>query len=114
MYTFSTNRVRDHVRIVEGAEELRLRVDVDPMQIMPQINRAKDLLTTVSNDVSNTEALRTAAEAWAGCMFGKEQTEQLAVFYDHNYLSVLNACTGYFTRRLSRLLLKAQRKRLRR
>jgi len=113
VYTFSTNRVRDQIRIVEGAEELRLRVDVDPMQIMPEINRAKDLLTAVSNAPENTEALRAAAEAWAGCMFGKEQTEQLAAFYGHNYLSILNACTGYFTQRLSRLLLKAQRKRLR-
>ena len=104
--------------ILTKAEELRVLLlalaDADAEAFEP-LSRAYSIPKDAPDRTAVMDAaLRTAAQAWAGCMFGKEQTEQLAAFYGHNYLSVLNACTGYFTQRLSRLLLKAQRKRLRR
>lgn len=108
-YELSLNRVRDTVRVREGAEAVTLEVDADPMKIVNSLNAARAQLTAVTND-SPAEEQEAAARTFASAIFGAEQAEKLMALYRNDAVCVINVCGRYFGDRLSKLIAEAQKK----
>lgn len=108
-YTISLNRVHDTVRIREGGEALELRVDADPMRMVAGLNTAQKMLRELDADAADEKA-RDAARYFAGVIFGEEQAEKLWEFYRGDGACVVSVCGQYFTRRLHRLIERAQKR----
>lgn len=109
MFTLSLNRVHDRVRIVEGGEQLDLRVDADPMRMVAGLNEAQRRLRELTEE-STEDDKGNAALYFAGVMFGEEQARTLMDFYHNDPACVINVCGRYFSARLAKLIEKAQRK----
>ena len=109
MYTLTMNRVRDRMRIVEGADRLDLRVDGDPMRMVAGLNEAQRRLREI-NDESAPEQQREAALFFASAIFGDEQAKTLMDFYRGDAACVISVCGRYFSARLAKRIEKAQKR----
>ena len=109
MYTITTNRIRDRVAFVEGDERLVLTVDADPFGIIGDLQPVIDDLKALKNDTPDEEILRLATEL-GNRIFGAEQTKKLVDFYGGNEKQLFNVLSRYFSERLNRLIVDAQKK----
>lgn len=100
------NHVRDTIYAREGEEELKLKIDEDPMVIARRIKRVLD---DIEEAKENPAKLDDAAMRFSKAVFGIEQTEELLNFYGGNTYSVMEFTSKYFTSRLSEKITKAQR-----
>lgn len=107
MFTLKPPRVRDKVRFCAGRESLTLEVNDDPMRIVSALNDVRKRLTEVSEN-STDEEQRDAAMRFASVIFGDTQAKRLMEFYGNDPTCVINVCGQYFSRRLSKLIRKAQ------
>ena len=105
----SLNRVHDTVVIREGDEKLTLHVDADPMRMVAGISQAQKMMQALNTE-STEEQQRDAALYFAGVIFGKDQAVQLLSFYHNDSGCLFNVCGKYFSARLSKLIVKAQKR----
>lgn len=108
-FEISLHRVHDTVKIKEGTESILLHVDGDPMRMVAGLTQAQKALQAITQD-STEDEVQNAARYFCTVIFGKEQTEKLEEFYHHDAGCIINLCGQYFEKRLSRLILKAQKK----
>lgn len=108
MFRVSLGRVHELVRIKEGTERLLLRVDGDPIQMTIGLNKARELLQTLTDE--NDEEALAAARMFAEVFFGKKQTELLIGFYNDNPACVISVCGKIFEKRLIKKIIKAQKR----
>ena len=108
-FKITMNRVHDTVWIVEGYENLTLKVDEDPMRMTAGITESVRLMKTL-DEKSTEEDSRNVALFFARVVFGKEQAEKLLEFYHNDAACVLSVCGQYTEKRLSKLIVKAQKK----
>lgn len=82
MFSITTNRVRDAVKVTEGTESMILRVDFDPMAFVRVLETAKAKLAAVrfAQDDSAPQVVQ-AARDFASAIFGGEQAGRLLDFY---------------------------------
>lgn len=109
MFRISLNRIHDTVRITEGAEDLTLKVEADPMRMVAGLNAAQERLKTLT-EASTADEQQTEALFFAGVIFGKDQAQKMLDFYRGDPACVINVCGQYFSKRLARLISKAQKK----
>ena len=102
--------VSDRVRFRNIDRTLDLEVRSGASALVLGMNRVQEQFQSLKDDSSEEERLE-ASRSYAETLFGKEQAEKLIAFYDNDYLAIINACTLYFSKRLSKLITKAQRKR---
>ena len=103
------NRVHDTVVFRESDETLKLTVYSDPMRITSGLMHVQRKLQGMTDETP--EADQTAmAEELAAVIFGQEQAGKLMAFYHNDAPGVMNVCLQYFKQRLSRLIVKAQKK----
>lgn len=108
-FTVTLNRVRDRVKISEGAETLELYVDDDPMRLTAGITESVKLLKTLG-DESTDEDVQITAMYMARTIFGTDQAKRLMDYYHQDGRCVISVCSVYIEKRLSRLIIKAQKK----
>ena len=108
-FNISLHRVHDKVRITEGGESLELHVDADPMRMVAGLSQAQKMLQALTSDSTEEESLN-AAKYFAQVIFGKEQADNLVGFYHNDAGCVINVCGRYFEKRLSKLIMAAQKK----
>ena len=109
MFRITLNRVRDHIVIQEGTDELKLTVDADPRIIVSALQRAnKDLLQV--KDGSTDEEKNKAAMALSAAIFGQAQAEKLFAFYGGDPGCVVTVCGQYFEKRLAKKITRAQKR----
>ena len=107
MKTFRDERmVHDKVAFAAGNEKIVLRVDKPGRQIIAELNKAKDIMSQVTNE-NMEETMDEAARAFAGALFGAEQADKLMKLYN-NPASVVNVCGQYFAKSLKKKITKAQ------
>lgn len=109
MYTITTNRVRDKVAFVEGAERLVLTVDVDPFGVIGELQPIIEDLKKLNDSTPDGEILRLATELGTR-IFGAEQMTKLSEFYGNNEKQLFNVLSRYFSERLNKLIVDAQKK----
>ena len=109
MYKISLNRVHDTVKVTEGNESLVLRVDSDPKHMVIEIRNCYDAMRELKADSPKAEQERIA-EKFSVAIFGEDQTEKLLEFYKGNVACVMDVCGRYFTNRLNKLIIKAQKR----
>lgn len=109
MFTLSLHRVRDTVRIRENDKSLILKVNLDAMRVVAALNDVQRRLKALT-EKSPEEEQTAAARAFAETLFGAEQADRLCVFYGNDAACVINICGEYFSRRLSKLIQRAQTK----
>lgn len=108
-FNLTLHRVHDRVRITEGSDHIVLHVDSDPNRIVAALGQAQKMMQALNKD-STEEEERAAAAAFAQAIFGKDQAEGLLTFYHNDAGCVINICGQYFSRRLSKIITKAQKK----
>lgn len=108
--TFTLNRIRDRITIKEGNERLQLTVDSDPNAIVTRILSAQKAIDRVRKTEATDEERISAAKEFAEAIFGQDQADKIAVFYNHDYSCVVTICGLYFERRLCKIITKAQKK----
>ena len=91
MFSITTNRVRDAVKVTEGTESMILRVDFDPMAFVRVLETAKAKLAAVryAQDDSAPQVVQ-AARDFAGA-------------------PVISICSRYLRGRLAKKVIRAQR-----
>ena len=109
MFRITLNRVRDHVVIREGTDELKLTVDADPRIIVSALQRANKALVQIK-DGSTDEEKNKAATALSAAIFGQAQAEQLFAFYGGDPGCVVTVCGQYFEKRLAKKITRAQKR----
>ena len=113
-YKLTLCRVRDSLTVAEGGEKLKLTVDADALGIHTRIGKALDKLKALSNDIDNPEKAREAARTFAASIFGDKQAETLMAFYSDDTAAVIAICTQYLNGRLSKRIVAAQKRAIRR
>lgn len=108
-YEITLNRVHDKITVREGEERLELTVDEDPGRIISGLNKAQKMLQNITEETPEDERKR-AALFFAETLFGSTQAEKLMAFYQADALAVISICGNYFRERLSKLIVKAQKK----
>lgn len=108
-FEISLHRVHDAVKITEGGDGILLRVDGDPMRMVAGLSQAQKMLQALNKD-STEEEQNNAARFFAASIFGEEQAEKLMSFYHGDAACVINVCAQYFANRLSKIIVKAQKK----
>lgn len=109
MFRISLNRVHDTITVREGNERLTLKVDKDPIAIAVELKGAQKALEGVKDDSSTVEKIK-AAKNLSEAIFGEKQTEKLFEFYGGDPGCVVTICGMYFEKRLSKKIIKAQKK----
>lgn len=109
MRTLTLGRVYDIVPIKEGNHTLKLTVCDDPMRMVAGLNQAQLRLKTINNETPDEEA-KDVALFFAGVIFGQEQAEKLLELYRGDAASVIQICGLYFSKRLAKLITRAQKK----
>lgn len=111
MFRITLNRVHDRVKVTENGESLILRVDGDPTQMTIGLNRAQKELQALNDAEEKTEEeALNAARVFAEVIFRKEQAEKLCEFYNGDAACVISVCGQYLTKRLAKLIVKAQKR----
>ena len=108
-YELSLNRIHDNVKITEGGDVLRLKVDGDPMRMVAGLNEAQKILKTIKAETAD-EDKKEAAVYFAEVIFGSDQAAQLMEFYRDDPVCIINVCGTYFRDRLGKLIEKAQKR----
>lgn len=101
--------VSDRVRFRNIDKTLDLEVRAGASALVLGISRVQEQFKKLEDSDSAEERLE-ASRLFAETLFGKEQSEKLVSFYDSDYLAIINACTLYVSKRLSKLITKAQKK----
>lgn len=109
MFEISLNRIHDTIRIREGNDTLNLSVDADAMRMVAGLNKARNLLQSITDETTE-EQRNEAARYFAAVIFGDEQAGKLMDFYRGDAGCVINVCGQYFAKRLSGIIAKAQKK----
>ena len=109
MFRLTLNRVRDHIIIKEGNDQLKLTVDQDPRVIAVSLKAANETLGKITVDASTFDRIQ-AAKGLSEAIFGKEQTKSLFRFYGDDPGCVVTICGMYFEKRLSKKIIKAQKR----
>ena len=107
--TLTLGRVYDTVTIREGGEKLNLHVNADPSRIVVGLSQAQKRLVTINEETTDEER-KEIALFFAGVIFGEEQAQKLLDYYYGDSSCVVAVCGQYFSRRLSKLITKAQKK----
>lgn len=105
----SLNRVHDRVEVVEGNDRLKLYVDADPMRLVAGLNEAQKRLKTINEEMPEEER-NEIARYFASVIFDNTQANELMDFYHNDAACVINICGQYFSRKLAKLITKAQKK----
>ena len=108
-YNMTLNRVHDTVRIREGRETLMLYVDADSMKLVAGISNVQKELQTITEETPEAETLRISKD-FARVIFGTDGAEKLAEFYRQDPGCIIGICSRYFSKRLNKLIEKAQKK----
>ena len=109
MFKISLNRIRDHVVMREGDDELKLTVDCDPRIIVKDLQRAQTAMLKIGEGSSEDEK-KAASTALSTAIFGDVQTEQLFAFYSGDAACVALVCSQYFEKRLAKKITRAQKR----
>ena len=109
MFRITLNRVRDHIVIREGKDELPLTVDSDARSIISRLQNAQKALSEVNDDITD-ESKYKAAYGLAEAIFGKDQADQLMAFYHDDAGCVVTVCGMYFEKRLAKKITAAQKR----
>ena len=109
MFRLTLNRVRDHIIIKEGNDQLKLTVDQDPRVIAVSLKAANETLGKITVDASTFDRIQ-AAKGLSEAIFGKEQTKNLFRFYGDDPGCVVTICGMYFEKRLAKKIIKAQKR----
>ena len=107
--TLTLGRVYDTIKIREGGETLTLHVNSDPSRIVVGLAQAQKQLVTITEETSDEEREKIAM-FFAGVIFGDEQARKLLDFYYGESSCVVAVCGQYFSKRLSKLISKAQKR----
>ena len=105
----SLNRVRDHIIIREGDDNIKLYVDADPLRIVAGLNQAQKMMQGITDDTSEEEKVKIA-EFFAAVIFGEKQAKDLMAFYHDDPACIFNICGKYFANKLAKKITKAQKK----
>lgn len=109
MFKITLNRVRDHIIIREGNDELPLTVDSDARSIITRLLRAQKALREINNDTTPDRQYE-AAYGLAEAIFGKDQADKLMAFYLDDAGCVVTVCGMYFEKRLAKKITAAQKR----
>lgn len=107
--TLSLGRVYDTITIREGSEKLTLHVNADPSRIVVGLAQAQKQLVTINEETTDEERKQIAL-FFAGVIFGEEQAQALLDYYYGEAACVVAVCGQYFSKRLSKLITKVQKK----
>lgn len=107
-YKLTLNRVYDKVRIIENDQKLILTVNTDAMRLVAGLMEVqKDMAKYGEMDEQQKMDI---ARRFAGVIFGDEQTKQLEDFYHGDAGCIVSVCGKYFSERLNKRIIKAQKK----
>ena len=101
--------VSDRVKFRNLDKTITLIVRSGASKLVLGIRKAQESFSRL-NDDSSEDDLREAAQQFAETIFGSEQAQQLLRFYDNDYMAVITACSLYFSKRLGKMITKAQKK----
>ena len=107
--TVTLGRVYDSIKITEGGATLNLHVNSDPSRIVVGLAQAQKRLVTINEETTDQER-DEIARFFASVIFGDEQAQKLFDFYYGEAACVIAVCGQYFSKRLSKLISKAQKK----
>ena len=107
--TLSLGRVYDTVTIREGGEKLTLHVNADPSRIVVGLSQAQKQLVTIDENTTDEEREKIAL-FFASVIFGEEQAQKLLDYYYGDSSCVVAVCGQYFSKRLSKLITKSQKR----
>lgn len=105
----SLNRIHDTVTFRECDDRLTLKVYADPMRVTAGLLRVRRQMQNITEESPMDEQIAAAREM-AVVLFGEDQAAQLMEFYHNDPPGVLNVCLQYFHQRLSKRLVKAQKR----
>lgn len=108
MKTINPFPVSDKIAFRNIDKTITMTVRADAATLVVGMKRVSDRLSGIKDD-SSDEDKTNAARLFAETIFGKDQGEQLMDFYD-DPLSVITACGMYFRERLSKKIVKAQKR----
>lgn len=108
MKTINPFPISDKIAFRNIDKTITMTVRADAATLVIGMKRVSDRLSSIRDDSPDSEKM-DAARLFADTIFGKEQGEQLMEFYG-DPLSVITACGMYFKERLSRKIVKAQKK----
>jgi hypothetical protein len=106
---FSLNLVHDTVTFRESDEKLTLRVCDDATRIGAGLLHVRRKMQGMDENAPEEEQQAIALEM-AAVFFGEEQAKKLMEFYRNDATGVLNLCLRYFRQRLTKKIIKAQKK----
>ena len=107
--TLSLGRVYDTVTIREGGEKLTLHVNAYPSRIVVGLSQAQKQLVTIDENTTDEEREKIAL-FFASVIFGEEQAQKLLDYYYGDSSCVVAVCGQYFSKRLSKLITKTQKR----
>lgn len=107
-YEINPFSVSDKVRFRNVDKVLDLTVRADAGQLVADLKKAQDKLSTVNEESQECEKVNVA-RYFAKSIFGEEQADRLVDFYNEP-LTVISVCGEYFKTRLSKLITKAQKR----
>ena len=107
--TLSLGRVYDTINIREGGEKLTLHVNADPSRIVVGLAQAQKQLVTIDENTTDEEREKIAL-FFASVIFGEEQAKKLLDYYYGDSSCVVAVCGQYFSKRLSKLITKSQKR----
>lgn len=81
----------------------------DASSLVIGLKRVNDRLSAMTDETPEAEQL-SAARFFADTLFRSEQGRAFCDFYDNDPLTIINACGMYFRERLSKKIIKAQKK----
>ena len=108
-HEISPYSVNDKVRFRNLDKTIDIDVKADASQLVTGLMKANARLTGMTEETTEEEKTKSAL-LFAGAMFGNAQAEKLLEFYDREPLSLINACSVYFDKRLKKLITKAQKR----
>lgn len=109
-YRVSLGRVHHLVEVREGTENLLLRADADPMDLVRMINSLEPRLNAIQDDAQAKQEADGIAREFCIAVFGEAQTEKLFDFYNNDGTCVLRLIGKYFSEKLGREITKKQKK----
>lgn len=108
-HEISLHRVHDTVTFRECDDKLTLRVYGDANRMTAGLLHVRRKMKDLTEESPLEEQLDAAREM-ATVIFGEEQADKLMEFYHNDPPGVLNVCLQYFQQRLTKKLVKAQKR----
>lgn len=117
-----TNHIVDEVKMTDNGHELIVKVDLNVERIMGRYNAARHAIAAAQQNVKDiqemdrkeellpqaTAQLGSAIVALFELIFGEEQTQRIAEFYDGDHLGMLGDFIPYLTEVVMPKIQKAQ------